>query len=427
MKSFSISLVILFAFVGAHVPRAFTLMYLILGLSALMALQSNSTPSNLLPESRLRLFRVLQLLVLLFSLSYPLAMVHFGFWQLTGRQALDVLNAFLLPNALYLWGFYMARQHFQLFTACLLSYSIGGLVFLVSALIHTWGFDWFALRPDSGSLLLPWGNYSSMNVRSLEQNAILNIVLLPVGLYALRERRYRLSMLFMLLALIACLAVLPLANGRLWIVSLVLAAWPFGCFIFRSVTACFVLCRFSRTQILFALLFGSAIPFVFPAHLRAPLCDERFDIYRISLIHWQELIAGGRVLTFRSLRCDGHTSFLVSLLGHHGTDVFSLHNVPLDVLATVGLMAALPILVVLIFALLLFFNYALSWTQNKAFMNSCCSFHIFWSFVAVLVPQWFFQPLMYSDGLLYYISYAVIASLFVLSCEQLMSSCQQDA
>jgi len=43
---------------------------------------------------------------------------------------------------------------------------------------------------------------------------------------------------------------------------------------------------------------------------------------------------------------------------------------------------------------------------------------------SVLIPQWFFQPLHYGDGLLYYISYAVLAALFAIRFDTLL--CQTE-
>lgn len=414
MTSLTYPLLILFGLVGAHVPRSFTLMYLILGLSALMALPSESRHNIPLPLSGQRLFRILQLLVFLFSLSYPLAMVHYGFWDLDKRYLPDILNALLLPNALFLWGFHMACKRFRLLNACLLAYSFGGLVFLLSALIHTRGFDWFAFGFSHGSLSLPWGNHSSMNVRSVEQNGILNIVMMPVGIYALSVRRYWLSVFFLSLSFIALLAVLPLANGRLWIISILLSFWPLACRSFNSVSSRLTLTQYSWTGP--ACLISLIATIILSVHPRFNdfFCDERFEMYRQAVIHWKELISGGRLLAFRSLLCDGRSSVLVSLNGMPNSDVTMLHSVPLDVAASVGLLVAFPLLVVLATALVLFFVFALCWARNQATLPTTFDSYVFWSFLATLIPQLFFQPLIYGDGLLYYLSYAVIAALLFM-------------
>jgi hypothetical protein len=415
MTFLRLSIIILFGFIGAHLPRAFTLLYLVMALSLLMSLTSSSRPLDSLSLSQLRLLRFVQLLVLLLSLTFPYAMLYFGFWKLDNRQLFDALNALLLPNALFLWGFYFARHHLRLLAVCLLSYCLGGLIFLLAALFETYGFEWFAPHSDSGSLLLPWGHYASMNVRSLEQNGILSLALIPIGVFLALGRNYRISIFFLSTGVIGYLAVLPLARGRLWIPSLVLACWPLLCRFFHSLIPRLVTPVLHRIKPSFLLFMGVVSSFSLIANFRDFLCDERFDIYRQALVHWKALIAGGRVLAFRSTLCINHSSLLVSLFNQPGTDVFSLHSVPLDLVATSGLLASLPLLIVLSISLVRFIAFAIFWAQASSSSPVSLSFLLLWSFLSTLIVQWFFQPLMYADSLLYFLSYALIASLMVIN------------
>jgi len=422
IRFLSLLIVFLFGLVGAHVPRAFSLIYLILALSAVMAFRLDSRAPHRLPMGQFRLFRVIQLSVLLFSLTYPLAMLHFGFWQLSGRQTYDVFNAFFLPNALFLWGFYMARRHFRLMVACLLGYGLGGLIFLLLALHTTLGWDWFSQRFDSGSLVLPWGNTLSMNVRSIEQNGIFGIVMMPVVLSAYIQRRYWLAAFFCMSALAGYLSVLPLANGRLWIISLVLAAWPCLCWVFHL----FGLYSRPARSVPAILLLLSSVGVLLsrsPSPITSYFCDERFGMYQQAIVNWTSLIRGGRLLNFRSQLCDGHSQVFVSLMGQRGADVLSLHSVPLDIIATVGLLSAIPLLLVLLAALVRFLVFALFWTQSGSLEADTDGLYVLWAFISVLIPQWFFQPLHYGDGLLYYISYAVLAALLAIRYDTLL--CRQ--
>jgi len=417
----SLLIVFLFGLVGAHVPRAFSLIYLILALSAVMALLLDSRAPLRSPMGQFRLFRVIQLFVLLFSLTYPLAMLHFGFWQLSGRQTYDFLNAFLLPNALFFWGFYMARRHFRLMVACLLGYGLGGLIFLLLALHTTSGWDWFAPRFDPGSLLLPWGNTLSINVRSIEQNGIFGIVMMPVVLSSYIQRRYWLAAFFCMSALAGFLSVLPLANGRLWIISLVLAAWPCLCWVFHL----FGLYSRPARSVPAILLFLSSVGVLLSrsTSITSYFCDERFAMYQQAIVNWTALLRGGRILNFRSQLCDGYSNVFVSLMGQRGHDVISLHSVPLDIIATVGLFSAIPLLLVLLATLIRFIIFALFWTQSGSIETDTDGLYVLWAFISVLIPQWFFQPLHYGDGLLYYISYAVLAALFAIRFDTLL--CRQ--
>jgi hypothetical protein len=419
MHVFSLSLLILFALVGAHVPKAFSLLYLALALTWVMSWRLDPMSLPPLPAGRLKAFRVVQILVLLFSCFYPLAMLHFGFWQLSGRQLLDVVGAVVLPSGMLWWGFYWARRDLRVLVGCLLAYSIGGLVFLLAALTKTWGLSWFAPHADPGTLLLAWGAEASMNVRSIEQNGILSVVLAPVALWLFARRRVLIAAVMLLLAALGLLAVLPLDHGRLWIVSLALALLPWA---YRALVSLW----HRLDGIGLGLWQRMALPlvtvvcsFVALRHSWVRLCDERFGMYAQALHHWPQLIAGGRVLKYEALQCDGLTRVVVSVNGSplvaNGivTTVF-VHSVPLDVVAAVGLWAALPLLLTLGIALFFLARFLFLWLGPASLAWRSLWLHLFWCFLAVLVPQWLFQPLIYADGLLYYVSYAALGALIVL-------------
>ena len=75
---------------GLHVPKAFSLYYLLLGW---LALRSRGAP---LPNIWIRLSAVL---MLAFGLSYAAISVHYGLWQLGGRDLLDLISMLVLPAA----------------------------------------------------------------------------------------------------------------------------------------------------------------------------------------------------------------------------------------------------------------------------------------------------------------------------------------
>ena len=413
MKLFSFVLISLFALVGAHVPKAFSLFYLAMLMSWLMSRQLDQRPLPPLPMDRSRLLRTVQVLVLLFSCTYPLAMLHFGFWQLSGRQLLDVVNAAVLPSALLWWGAYWARRDLRLFVACLLSYGLGGLVFLVAALLKTRGLSWFGPQLDPGSLFMAWGSEPSMNVRSIEQNGILIVALAPVALMLLFRRYYFLGLSLFCSAVLALSALLA-TNGRLWIVSLLLATWPFvgfGCRSLRRFLASSGLRGWMASGI--GLMAVAAVLSVL-WHFQWQLCDERFDIYLKAFQHWPQLIAGGRTLSYETLSCDGSNHLFLSTRGAPWADFAMMHNVLFDVLASVGLVSSLPLIIVLLIASFQYLCLLLSWLKPASWKHTAIDFYSCWCFLAVVVPQWLFQPLIYGDGLLYYLSYASLGMSLVI-------------
>ena len=438
MKLLSCFLVILFVLIGAHVPKAFSLLYLALAITWVMARLCNPIPLLPLPPARLRLLRLVQVLVLAFSLSYPLAMLHYGFWQLAGRQLFDFMSALLLPSALLAWGVYLARARVYLLGGCFLAYALGALVFLVAALFKTWGLAWFVPHDMSTSLLMAWGSEPSMNVRSVEQNGFLAITLLPVGVMLWRLKHYLAASFVCLAAVLGAMAVMPLGGGRLWIASLLLALLPLG----LSVGLAFsrALRRFGcgwRLQTFLPLMIISALcVWLWP--FTRNLCDERWQLFVQAFQRWPQLFAGGRQLAFGFMGCEGPMSLDLSPANSQHVTITMMHNVALDVVASIGLLPALPLLALLVIALveyvrLLQHILAVDPSLPGIGLKLTC----LWCCCAVLLPQWMFQPLIYGDGLLYYFSYAAVGVLLVfgfngkdpvpsLQCEEPQTRCQAD-
>lgn len=415
MKYLTFLLVVLFSLIGAHVPKAFSLLYLALLATWLIAVFVDSKPLTPLPDNQLRLIRSVQVFVLFFSLTYPLTMLHFGFWALKSSDIPDLVSSVLLPNGMLWWGIYLTRRNLFLFNICLFCYSIGALIFLAFALFQTSGFYWFAPRLDPGSLFMPWGVQPSMNVRSVEQNGILCVVLLPLSLYSFVSHRRRIGLLFLFISLVALLGVLPLAHGRLWILSILIAFWPCLCFIL--VQSSFVFPAFLGKLRHKSAFIAPALAFVTYVlwHYRISFCDERLFMFKEAFVRWKSLFQGGRSLTFTFDLCGGVGSALLSLSNVPGAEVLMLHSVPLDVLASVGLFAAFPMFVFLIIAILRYLRFALYWLSRDVYNGKSFQMFYIWSFIAALFPQWLFQPLQYGDGLLYYLSYALLAAIVTLN------------
>ena len=423
MKSYEAILAILIALVGAHVPRAFTVLYCALGLAWFITTRIDPRPLIALSGWQTKVMHIIQILVALFSCAYPLALLHFGIWQFAGRQLLDIVNSFLLPSCLFWFGTYLARRNFKLLVKLLIAYSIGALVFLLAALFYSRGIDWYAPQSVPGALSLAWGSATSMNVRSVEQNGILSAVYLPVGIYSYFRGYKKISFALVILGFIGLAAVLPLANGRLWIPSLAIASVP------STIHMISIVYRFLRGAsssalklINLSLMTIAAVFLVLSLHTyRYQLCDERFGIYLRALSHSQDLLSGGRFLAFTSYMCDG-SSFTVSLRPGSTASLSMLHSVPLDILASVGQIAFTPMLLVLITALYFYLSLALSIVKQvfaARFISVYCQ--LFWSFSAALLVQWLFQPLIYGDNLLYMFSYSLIGALVTRIPENLLS------
>ena len=88
------------------------------------------------------------------------------------------------------------------------------------------------------------------------------------------------------------------------------------------------------------------------------------------------------------------------------------HNVVLDIFLDVGL---LPVLLLLagIFPLLMGLVRSFWLPLSRGQWTWLLS--VGWAWFAFIFCEWAFQPLLYSDGILYYFSYFVIAALAVMS------------
>ena len=409
MKQLNNALLVLILLVGAHVPRSFTLLYLFIALNCFIAITQHCLTLPR-PSCRNPAFS-LSLLLICFSLLYSTMMVRYHFWSLQGRDLLDFTSSLVLPGSLFLTGLSIVRRSPKLLARCLFSYSIGALIFLIACLIKTRGFDWFGPQLDPASLFVAWGSETSMNVRSIEQNGILAISFLPIAIISFSRSRYITSLLVSLFSILALLAVYPLANGRIWIISLILSTLPlFGSAtllllkLSRSVQPLLKYCLLAITSL---TVVGTVRPLV-----NIAICDERFFVFTEALHRWETLFAGGRKLAFTITQCTG-IPISVSMHTYVPQSLTMLHSVPLDIIASVGIFVFIPLGLCLLVALYLtsrlFFEliHCLS-----ASTNSYTSHLVLWGFISTLLPQWLFQPLIYSDGLLYYITFLCFGALF---------------
>jgi len=71
-------LMALFGLVGAHVPKSFSILYLALFLSSVISLARVNHVDTMRQDS-ISLFRLIQVLVLIFSFAYPTSMLRYGF------------------------------------------------------------------------------------------------------------------------------------------------------------------------------------------------------------------------------------------------------------------------------------------------------------------------------------------------------------
>ena len=406
MNSRWIPLLLVFL-VGLHLPRAFTLLYL---LYAVLYWQTRNVPA-VAPR---RLLPLLPLAV--FSVGYAWASLHYGLWSLQGRDFYDLISILALPSGGVWLGARLAmswspRQLSWIWMA----YGLGALAYVWLVLIL--GREGLSSSPlaiwshhRDLSIAVPWGHQGVMNVRSVEQNASFAVAWMFPGLWLLlRHEQLRLAQLMIAAGLLGLLAVLAF-HGRIGLLvcllSLVPLAWvqtserqkglkPLK----LSVWALAGLGGFLLLSLV-SLLWGRGN---ITSRFLARVYDERLDRFLAFLTHIPEALWGGQRLSFEYFEQQRQV-----WVGFDASAGDLLHNVPFDLVVRAGLIPAIALLlavVPLLCRLLRQLSQALTEPASRgdALMSA--------SFLIVLTVQWLFQPLLYADGLLFYFGFFGLGAL----------------
>ena len=137
----------------------------------------------------------------------------------------------------------------------------------------------------------------------------------------------------------------------------------------------------------------------------ARVYDERIDRFLGFLTHMVSTPWGGQAMKF--VYVDHQKETLVSFNAAAGD---LLHNVPFDVVVRVGL---IPALLLLATVLPLFWRSLARLRLALLQSSSAGPALILGGCMASLAVQWLFQPLIYSDGLLFYLGFLLLGYLAV--------------
>lgn len=411
-------LLVLF-YVGLHLPRSFLLLYVLILMVFGRACMGRSGLRLVVRTLRSAVVLRPGLLLLLFSIAYGLGMVAWRFWALPA-DGLDFVNALLLPALLFLAGAQAASFPRIWSTRLLLAYALGGLVYLLIALMSArepW-WDWSQVFP--ASIAVPWGSSTQINVRSVEQNGYPALLLFAPGLSlisASATSRRLIGLCFAVLSLLG-LHVVGALQGRLGFLALVCATAPVLALLVPGwLTALSrswrVPWRVRAALSAFGLVLFAVV--VAAAYSRLPasgvgiwaqgLCEERFSLFGSMLMRLGQAPWGGRLLQVPFTPCSGPGPLL---LAAEGGDVLMAHNVFLDIYFSVGLVPVLLLLAAILPA---------CWVVIRGFSTAWPVWDwqvcLRWGWICLLLCQWFFQPLLYSDGLLYYFSFFLLGLFLV--------------
>ena len=345
-------------------------------------------------------------------------MLYWGFASPQGSGLMDCISALVLPVGCVWICLRLTLLGRTTATKLLLAYGLGALVYVVAALVaarHPW---WAIDQVFPLEIATPWGLPRLVNVRSIEQNGILALTMVPAAFFLAVKPEFRARAWALLMAVSALLglhAVLSL-NGRLGFLALVLALVPLLLVAWHS--------RQSWPKSLGAATLGGTVLVValMGRHpsvqrlLAGKFCDERFCIYAGFLQHLGKGLMGGHQIAVSSFLCDGKTPFGFGD-GAPGSSTM-VHNVVLDIYNDAGFLPVFFLLVALVPALVAILRGF--WSLSIKGMWDW-QWSVRWSWFVVLVTQWLFQPLLYGDGLLYYLSFLVLGLLaaeFALVCSK---------
>ena len=361
---------------GLHVPKAFSLFYLLLGW---LAWRARGAP---LPDLWIRLSAGL---LLAFGISYGAISVHYGLWQLGGRDLLDLISMLLLPAAgLWLGALAAARCSWRSMGWLWLAYGLGALVYSWAVLLHGRGLPLLLEARRVTAIAVPWGSDPLVNVRSIEQNAALVVTWWLPGLWLLLRERQKLLGGLLLACATAGLAAVVCFHGRLGYLMLLVGGLPLVLLLRRSLWL---------KPLLGALLTVIVSTLVIRPHW---FYDERFARFRGFLPSASRFPWGGNQLHFGGvLPFDARQGEL-------------MHNVLLDIYVRVGW---LPLLLLSLALLPLLWRSLRALAAGLSQTDQRGGTLLAASLLLCLTVQWLFQPLIFGDGLLFYLGFLLLGFL----------------
>ena len=370
---------------GLHVPKAFSLYYLLLGW---LAWRSRGAP---LPDLWIRLSAVT---LLAFGLSYAAISVHYGLWQLGGRDLLDLISMLLLPAAgVWLGALAAARISWRSMGWLWFAYGLGALAYTWVVLLHGRGVGLLLEARRVSTIAVPWGSDPLVNVRSIEQNAALVVTWWLPGLWLLLRERQKLLGGLLLACATAGLAAVVCFHGRLGYLMLLVGGLPLVWLLRRS--AWFWRTLVAGTSALLGVL-------LWKPQLVQRLSDERFDRFAGFFPVAPQFPWGGNQLHFEGvLPFDARQGEL-------------MHNVLLDIYVRVGW---LPLLLLSLALLPLLSRSLQALAAGLSKSEHRGGALLAASLLLCLTVQWLFQPLIYGDGLLFYFGFLLLGFLAAKSHE----------
>jgi hypothetical protein len=377
---------------GLNLPRSFSLLALICAFG--LGVWRADLP-------RLRRAPVLGwsiLLLIAFGLAYSIRQLQLEVWIWNAKTMADAATFTLFPAMCLALGWLWRQQSRDRSSGqgLIVAFALGGLVYVSLALVLSRQPWWNLADIFPSAITVPWGDQgmSGQNVRSVEQRAYAAFAFLPVvpwllwskpvgwrakvppclglgawGAYVIWSLNSpRLITFALFLALLPCLLMLPSRRAR-WL----------GLAGVVSITVWLVQSK--------------------------RLCDERLPMQLAFLNQIRDHSWGGRQIHFSFQGCPGQG---LMTFAPPPNFLHLPHNIFLDQVNDVGLLPALLLLVacsLLLTALLQGFYRGFrrgSWRPGLA---------LCWSVLCCILTQALFQPFLYSDRLLFCLTFVFTGAM----------------
>lgn len=377
--------VVLALLFGLGVPKAFSLLYVVLiGAAWLAWRRPGASPSLLTIWSGIWLF--------LFGVSYAAFQVGWQVWAPPQRFVPEILALVLLPAAGVLVGSMLQRFGSRFGSRLIFAYALGALIYTLIVLLLSRS-PWWALAQQFHHVVkVPWGE-DWMSTRAVEQRAFLALTMLPMGMPLLSSPKPSQRWLGVIGVLMGGVAVHVAwaLDGRIGWAALVLSCLPL-LFLFPG----------HRQRLLVGLAVASGMAFAIAS---GRLCDERWWLVNGFLRHLDDAPWGGRLMVFDYRECRP------GIVLHFGSAAHSnafAHNVVLDVYNDAGVIPALCLLL----GILPLLVYLLNRFWKKFYVSGWSwELSLRWGFLSVLIVQWLAQPFLYSDQLMFTIGFVFVGML----------------
>ena len=377
---------------GLNLPRSFSILALICAVGLILF------RSDLKCLAHDQVARLSMLLLVLFGLSYSVRQLQLEVWVLNRKTIADAATYTLLPSACFAlgWLWRQRRRAFQSGLVLLVGFALGGLVYVSLGLLISRQPWWNLSEIFPLSITVPWGDngMAGQNVRSVEQRAYAALAFLPVVPWLILSKPASWQ--------VKVLGCLGLGSWGVYVIWSLHSPKLMAFVLFIALLPCLLVLHGVRARLI--TLSSLALIIAWLVHTKR-LCDERLPMHLAFLRQIQDHPWGGRQIRFSFEGCPGQG---LMVFAPPPNSPHLPHNIFLDQVNDVGILPAVLLLAacsLLYVTLMRGFLLAMqtgTWSPALALR---------WGVLSCILTQSLFQPFLYSDRLLFCLTFVFTGSV----------------